>query len=311
MNKEVGENDNSIKENEENPYKYLGIRKKDAIPAIITTILGGLILYIIYIFIDFLSGGTLEIVKILSLITMISIIIIFIVYQNGRYKLWEKDKKICRLVSAINEKNNELRNLTGELEKYKEKLKNCEDRIKNIENELKISKSEYQKLLQEREELSERIKDAERRISELINQKTLLENEKNRINNELRQCISKVKVYEKRAKPDIRIYGQIERRRKVLFVFGEDNDIYHILIENKGYSPAFNIKGTLIYHPRVGKPFSKGVNINVLFPTQEAIDIVVGNKNANGICEKVEYSLEYEDLLGVKHQIKNKVIKFA
>lgn len=273
-NEDAKKGSDDIKRGETNPYKYYNISRENLIPLLIYSIVL-IIISLVGVFLpELLTKGYMQSHNtiIFAIILALLILVILVIIQNSKHKIWDKDERIQNLKNILDDKDTSFRDLKGKISKFESKTI----------------------VLQEQ-------------LGKCIEERNILKTEVEHVRDGLQTCNTRKKSYEEMVKPYIELnLFMTEERGKILGILKVD-DIYNIRFENKGYAPAFNIEGEIIYFPISGESTNSPISIAKLLPN-ESLAIQLGGKKNLGDCSKIALDLRYKDILGNIHPLKAEML---
>lgn len=307
-NENTGKTISVIKKEVANPYKYYNISRENLIPLLIGVVVA-IFISLVGVFLYALltkSYMAIQNTIIFAIIILFLILITLVIIQNAKHDIWEKDKLIKNLRSDFDVKDNTIRDLKGKVSELENKMNSLKEQLGECVEEKNKKIEEILKLYEEKKELTSEIKNLKNGLSKLTTERNNLKTEMERVKEELRTCTSVKKSYEEKVKPYIELKSFITvERGKILGILKVD-DIYNISFENKGYAPAFNIEGRVVYFPVRGKSILFPISIAKLLPN-ENLPIPLGGKKTLKDCSKITVDIRYKDIIGNIHPLKEEM----
>ena len=243
---------------------------------------------------------------IVSVVILVILLFLFICIQNHRHSVWEKDREIEDLKSNLDAKNTSIRDLSGEVSSLESHIQLIERQLMECIEEKKERLKEISRLKKEGKELSAEIEDLKDQLSEASEERERLRTSREQQEEELQKSRSIQRAYEKRARPFIEARSFMSVKRGDILGILKVDDVYNVSFENKGPSPAFDIKGEVKYDPVRGKPILVPISIIKLNPGEKKT-IALGGKKKLKECSKIEIDVAYKDILGNTHPLKGEM----
>ena len=180
----------------ENPYAFFSISRENILPGIIISLYVSLILILIYFVYDFFWGDP-NIFKSYVIATLLIIVILFLTLltkaQNYKKERWDKNHEIKEKSITIKEKNNQIRDLTGNLSEIESLNKTLKTDIDNTAKKNTDLQTINEKLSEESKLLSDKIDCQQKELSILQDEKNSLEEVKGNYENQIKEIQKELK----------------------------------------------------------------------------------------------------------------------
>lgn len=292
----------------ENPYRYYSVSKKNLIVLVIYFLVSLVIFCSGFLLVEFATKGydSSHNMVIVSVVVLVLLLFLFICIQNHRHAVWEKDREIKDLKNSLDAKNMSIRDLSGEVSELESHIQLIERQLMECTEEKKERLQEISRLRKERKDLSAEIEDLKDQLSEVSEERERLRTSREQLDKELQKSRSVQRAYEKRARPFIEAKSFMSVKRGEILGILKVDDVYNVSFQNKGPSPAFDIKGEVRFHPVRGKPIPIPISIIKLNPGEKR-NIALGGKKKLRECSKLGIDIAYKDILGNTHSLKGEM----